>query len=69
VTTRATLKVSGMTCTGCENAVKRVLKQLNGVEDVDASHKEGTVEVTYDGDKTSVDAFKQKIEAIGYHVM
>ena len=44
---RATLKVAGMSCAGCENAIKRVLKQVNGVDEVSASHTEGTVEVTY----------------------
>jgi copper chaperone CopZ len=65
---RATVKVSGMSCTGCENAIKRVLKQVNGVEEVAASHKEGTVDVTYDTDKATTDVFTQKIEALGYRV-
>ena len=33
-----TLKVTGMTCGGCENAVKRALARLEGVGDVTASH-------------------------------
>ncbi len=32
------LSVSGMTCGGCENAVKRTLLQTAGVESVTASH-------------------------------
>ncbi len=66
---RATLKVSGMSCTGCENAIKRVLKQVNGVQDVAASHAAGTVDVTYDADRTDTAQFKQKIEALGYQVV
>jgi copper chaperone CopZ len=65
---RATLHVSGMSCAGCENAIKRVLKQVHGVEDVAASHTEGTVEVTYEGDKAAPAVFRQKIEALGYQV-
>jgi len=34
------LAVNGMTCGGCENAVKRTLMQTNGVEEVTASHAE-----------------------------
>ncbi len=68
MTQRATLKVSGMSCAGCENAIKRALKQLNGVEEVAASHEEGMVNVTYDTDKATTDLFKQKIEALGYRV-
>mgnify|MGYP001079595348 CR=1 FL=1 len=65
---RATLRVTGMSCTGCENAITRVLKQVNGVEDVAASHKEGTVEVTYDPAKATIAVFKEKIEGLGYTV-
>jgi copper chaperone CopZ len=66
---RATLHVAGMSCTGCENAIARVLKQVNGVADVAASHKEGTVDVTYDTDKTTPAVFKQKIEGLGYQIV
>ena len=66
---RATLKVSGMSCAGCENAIKRVLKQVQGVQDVVASHAEGTVEVTYDADQAAPAVFGQKIEGLGYQVI
>ncbi len=66
---RATLKVSGMTCGGCETAIKRVLKQVSGVSDVTASHTSGTVEVTYDAEKATTAVFKQKIEGIGFEVV
>ena len=54
-----------MSCAGCENAIKRVLKQVNGVDEVSASHTEGTVEVTYDAAKAAPAVFKQKIEGLG----
>ncbi len=66
---RAILKVNGMSCGGCENAIKRALAQVVGVGEVTASHTDGRVEVTYDADKTNPAAFKQKIEGIGYHVV
>ncbi len=69
MTQRATLTVAGMSCTGCENAIARVLKQVDGVQDVTASHTTGTVDVTYDGDKADVAVFKQKIEGLGYQVV
>ncbi len=69
MTARKTLHVAGMTCGGCENAVKRVLKQLDGVTDVTASHVAGTVDVTYDADKVQPAAFTPKIEALGYRVV
>jgi len=66
---RATLKVSGMSCMGCENAIKRVLEQVQGVDEVVASHKNGTVEVTYDADRADPATFKAKIEGLGYQVV
>jgi copper chaperone len=68
MTQRVTLRVSGMTCGGCENAIERVLGQVKGVDEVVASHVAGTVDVTYDGDQTTPAAFKQKIEGLGYSV-
>jgi copper chaperone CopZ len=62
------LPVTGMTCGGCENAVKRAVMKLEGVEDVSASHRESQVLVRADTAKVSVDAIRRQIEAIGYAV-
>lgn len=63
-----TLRVTGMTCGGCENAVKRAVGRLEGVLDVTASHQESRVAVTFDPGTASVDAIKQRIRAAGYSV-
>ncbi|MCH7667281.1 MAG: heavy-metal-associated domain-containing protein, partial [Acidobacteria bacterium] len=47
-TTTTAFRVEGMTCGGCEVAVKRAVKKLEGVDTVAASHKAGSAEVTYD---------------------
>jgi copper chaperone len=57
-----------MTCGGCENAVKRALGQIDGVEEVSASHSAGLVGVRYDTDKVTRAMVKEKIEALGYEV-
>ena len=57
-----------MTCGGCENAVKKALQQVDGVEDVSASHKANLVGVTYDADKVTRATLKERIEALGYEV-
>jgi copper chaperone len=62
------LTVTGMTCGGCENAVKRSLGQLRGVERVAASHVSQQVDVTFDGAQVSPAAVKAAIEALGYRV-
>ena len=57
-----------MTCGGCENAVKRALGQIDGVEDVTASAHAGQVGVRYDTDKVTRAMVEEKIELLGYEV-
>jgi copper chaperone len=63
-----TLKVTGMTCGGCENAVKRALGRLEGVSAVTASHAEQTVGVSFDPAMVTPVEITAKISAIGYTV-
>jgi len=62
------LSVTGMTCGGCENAVKRTLLQTDGVEEVTASHTESLVGVTFDPSKVTPVVLREKIESLGYDV-
>jgi copper chaperone CopZ len=48
-----TLKVSGMTCAGCEAAVRIAARTVDGVTDVKVSYAKGNAEVTYDPSKTT----------------
>ena len=57
-----------MTCGGCENAVKMTLRQLEGVQAVAASHRQESVDVTYDTGHLTPEQIKQAIEDLGYHV-
>jgi copper chaperone CopZ len=50
---KCTLKVSGMTCAGCEVAVRLAARSVDGVQDVTVSYAKGKAEVTYDPAKTS----------------
>ncbi len=63
-----TLKVTGMTCGGCESAVRRVLSMVDGVKEATASHRENQVKVTYDASKTNRATIAQAIEMAGYSV-
>ena len=63
-----TLRVTGMTCGGCENSVKRALGRLDGVADVAASHAQQSVTVTFDPGTSTLDAIRERIVAAGYHV-
>ncbi len=63
-----TLPVHGMTCGGCENAVKRAVSLLPGVADVAASHRDHQVVVTFDPALVTPAAIEAKIDALGYRV-
>lgn len=66
-----TLKVIGdntMHCGGCENTVKFALKQLKGVEAVDASHKTQQIELTFDPQVLTLGRISQELDWIGYRV-
>ena len=64
--TRSTFEVTGMTCGGCEVGVRRVVKKLEGVEEVGASHDEGTATVTYLADQVTPADIIAAIEELGY---
>jgi copper chaperone CopZ len=57
-----------MTCGGCEHAVKKALRQVEGVEEVTASHRASQVGVTFDATRVTRDRLKEKSEALGYSV-
>jgi copper chaperone len=62
------LSVNGMTCGGCENAVKQTLLKTDGVEEVTASHSASLVGVTFDPAKVTPAVLREKIEGLGYDV-
>ena len=63
-----TLKVTGMTCGGCESAIRRVLSMVDGVTSVTASHQAGEVKVVFEPSKTNRAKIEQAIETAGYEV-
>ena len=62
------LKVNGMVCNGCENRVKNVLKNIEGVSDVTASYKSGVVTVTLN-EEIAEDLIQETIENLGYEII
>ena len=62
-----TIKITGMSCSGCENRVQNALKNIDGIEEVDADHTTGTVKITAK-DEVSEDAIKEKITDLGFEI-
>lgn len=66
---RTVLNVEGMSCSNCENAIKKAVGALDGVSTVTVDLKGKTVTVEYDGSKVSLDRIKTEIEDQGYEVV
>ena len=62
------LTVTGMTCGACEQAVTRVLSNVDGVESVTADHTVNMVGVTFDPERVTPTVIRQQIEGLGYDV-
>jgi copper chaperone len=63
-----TLNVEGMSCSHCENAVKKAVGELNGVENVTVDLNSKKVTVEYNAEKVSIETIKDTIEDQGYDV-
>ena len=63
------LNVDGMTCDGCENAIKAGVENLEGIATVESSHEEGWTRVKYDASLTTVEEIEGKITETGYTVV
>jgi copper chaperone CopZ len=63
-----TLNVEGMTCEGCENAIKAGVENLEGIALVESSHEEAWTKVKYDSNTTSAEAITASITETGYDV-
>lgn len=61
-----TFLVGGMTCSHCENAIKKSVGSLKGVHDVEVDLKEKKVKVVYDSEQLNFKEVKDAIIAEGY---
>lgn len=62
------INVKGMVCGGCENRVKNVIENIEGVKNVKADHNTGKVTVT-SNDEVLESIMREKIEDIGFEVV
>ena len=63
-----TFNVEGMSCSHCENSVKKSVGALNGVENVFVDLKAKKVTIEFDPEKVSAETIKDTIEDQGYDV-
>ena len=63
---KETFYVQGMSCTGCETIVEKVLHKLDGVLLVQANFTGNQVTVTYDPAKVNLEKMNAAVKAAGY---
>lgn len=63
-----TLNVEGMSCSHCENSVKKAVSALDGVGSVEVDLKGNKVTIDFDSAKVSIDKIRDAIEEQGYDV-
>lgn len=61
-----TMKVSGMSCSGCANTVESALMDLQGVHQVAVDLEEGEVTTMYEDGKVAIEDIKEAITSAGY---
>lgn len=57
-----------MSCSHCENSVKKAVGALNGVSNVLVSLKDKKVTIEYDPERINIKTIKETIEDQGYDV-
>ncbi len=63
------LIVDGMSCSHCENVIKKSVGALDGVATVEVDLSQKTVTIEYQSDKVSIDDIKIAIEDQGYDIV
>lgn len=61
-----TIGIEGMTCSGCENTIKKRLGKLPGVMNVEASHEAKEAVIKVDSAQFNYEEYKSAIEEVGY---
>lgn len=58
--------VEGMTCSGCERAIQKVVSSLGGVSSAKADMSLSTLSVEYDPTRVKIDEIRAAVNKIGY---
>ena len=66
---KSTFTVKGMTCQGCVNTVKNVIKNIDGVEESNVELKTGEATIKYNPNKTNPKSIEGKFDELPYKVI
>lgn len=62
------IKVNGMVCSGCENRICNVIKDIDGINEVTANHEKNLVYLKTNKD-ININEVYEKIENLGFEVI
>ncbi|RDY23521.1 copper-translocating P-type ATPase [Romboutsia maritimum] len=60
------MKITGMTCAACAKAVERVVKKLDGIDNISVNIATEKANISYNPSKVKLTQIKQTIEKAGY---
>jgi mercuric ion transport protein len=63
------IRISGMTCSSCEEEVKHEVNKLMGIIKADVSYDKGTADIPLDNNKTEIKEMTKAINLTGYRVI
>jgi copper chaperone len=63
------LKVEGMSCNHCVNAIEGNVGKLEGIDEIKVNLSHGIVDVKYNPSTISLDQIKEAVEDQGYDVI
>lgn len=66
---RTAVKIGGMHCAGCVNAIQGYVKDIPGVNKVEVNLASEKAVLEYDQSKVRIDAIERAIEEVGYKVV
>jgi copper chaperone CopZ len=64
----AIIRIEGMHCHKCEQAIQKALTRHGGVHEVEVDFNSGQASVLYDHNKVDVKALTDAVTEAGYHV-
>lgn len=62
------IKVKNMECHGCENRICNVIKNIEGVDNVNANYNNGIVKIIGD-ERLNLEDIKNKIQNLGFPII
>ena len=66
---QALLRVEGMSCNHCNQAVETAVQKLTGLTKAEVDLAAKTLKVEFDGEKTSMQEIRHAVEETGFEVV